>query len=463
MDLKVIKSCEGIHAVTGPLIFVKTIPGVSFGEIAEIVFPDDSVKMASVVDINEKFTILQLYGNTAGIDPKKTTVRFLQQTLHLGVSLEMLGRIFDGIGNPIDGIRMPDPEFMRDINGAPLNPVERAYPHDFIQTGISAIDIMNTLVRGQKLPIFSAAGLPHNYLAAQIAAQAKSKTGNPFAVVFAAMGIRHDDAEFFIDSFKETGALKNTVLFLNLADDPAIERLVTPRVALTAAEYLAYDKGMDVLVILTDMTSYAEALREVAAAKGEVPSRKGFPGYMYSDLSTIYERAGLVKGRPGSVTQVPILTMPGDDITHPIPDLTGYITEGQIVLDRNLFGQNILPPIALIPSLSRLMKDAIGANLTREDHPKLFMQLYAAYARAIEIRTIAAIVSEDEMSDLDRLYLKFGHEFENTFINQGFDESRSLEESLNLAWKILSILPKSELTAMTSKELLRYYVGNDEE
>ena len=463
MDLQIKKTYKGLKSINGPLMVVKAVPDVSFGELAEITLKDGSVKLAVVIEVNKDSIVLQLYGHTSGIEPDTTQIKFLQQTFQIGVSEKMLGRVFDGLGSPIDGIRMPDADEYRDINGEPLNPVEREYPHDFIQTGISAIDVMNTLVRGQKLPIFSSAGLPHNQLAAQLTAQAKSKSGNPFAVVFAAMGIRHDDATYFIDSFKETGALNTTALFLNYADDPAIERLVTPRVALTLAEYLAYDKGMDVLVILTDMTAYAEALREIAAARGEVPSRKGFPGYMYSDFSTIYERAGRVKGREGSVTQVPILTMPGDDITHPIPDLTGYITEGQIVLDRSLNGQNILPPINLMPSLSRLMKDAIGKDLTREDHPKLFMQLYASYAKALEVRAIAAIVSEEEMSDLDRLYLKFGREFENRFINQSFHVNRSIEESLNLAWEILSVLPKSELTNISTKELLMYYVGKQDE
>lgn len=463
MELQIKKSYKGLKSITGPLIFVNTVPDISFGELAEITLSDGSVKLAVVIEVNKDVTVLQLYGNTAGIEPESTQIKFLQQTFHLGVSTQMLGRIFDGLGRPMDGIRMPEAEEYRDINGEPLNPVQRSYPHDFIQTGISAIDVMNTLVRGQKLPIFSSAGLPHNQLAAQLTAQAKSKSGNPFVVVFAAMGIRHDDATYFINSFKETGALNNTALFLNYADDPAIDRLVTPRVALTLAEFLAYEKGMDVLVILTDMTAYAEALREIAAARGEVPSRKGFPGYMYSDFSTIYERAGRVKGREGSVTQVPILTMPGDDITHPIPDLTGYITEGQIVLDRNLHGQNIFPPINLMPSLSRLMKDAIGDQLTRADHPKLFMQLYASYAKSLEKRSIAAIVSEEEMSTIDRLYLKFGREFEKTFVNQGGTIDRSIEESLNLAWEILSIFPKSELTNIGTEELLRYYRGNSDE
>lgn len=463
MDIQIKKSYKGLKSINGPLIFIKSVPDVSFGELAEVILEDGSKKLAIVIEITPETIALQLYGHSAGIEPSTTQIKFLQQTFHLGVSAEMLGRVFNGIGEPIDGIRMPDAEEYRDINGEPLNPVERAYPHDFIQTGISAIDVMNTLVRGQKLPVFSGAGLPHNQFVVQLAAQAKSKSGNQFAVVFAAMGIRHDDAVFFIDSFKETGALNNTALFLNYADDPAIERLVTPRVALTLAEFLAYEKNMDVLVILTDMTAYAEALREIAAARGEVPSRKGFPGYMYSDFSTIYERAGRVKGRTGSVTQVPILTMPGDDITHPIPDLTGYITEGQIILDRSLNGQNILPPINLMPSLSRLMKDAIGEGLTREDHPKLFMQLYASYAKALEVRAIAAIVSEEEMSDMDRLYLKFGRSFENNFINQGFHVNRSIEESLDLAWEMLSIFPKSELTNIGTQELLRYYKGNIDE
>lgn len=463
MELQIKKSYLGIKSIIGPLIFVNAIPDVTFGEIAEVTLIDGSIKLAVVIEVAQDVTVLQVYGYTAGIEPSTTQIKFLRQGFMLGVSEQMLGRVFDGLGRPLDGIRMPDAEEYRDINGEPLNPIERAYPHDFIQTGISAIDVMNTLVRGQKLPIFSGAGLPHNQLAAQLAAQATSKSGNPFAVVFVAMGIRHDDATFFIDSFKETGALNNTALFLNYADDPAIERLVTPRAALTLAEFLAYEKGMDVLVILTDMTAYAEALREIAAARGEVPSRKGFPGYMYSDFSTIYERAGRVKGREGSVTQVPILTMPGDDITHPIPDLTGYITEGQIVLDRNLNGQKIMPPINLLPSLSRLMKDAIGEGLTREDHPKIFMQLYASYSRALGARAIAAIVSEEEMSDMDKLYLKFGREFEQTFVNQGFHVNRSIEESLNLAWELISIFPKSELTNISAKELLRYYKGSQED
>ncbi|MGL4676508.1 MAG: V-type ATP synthase subunit B [Brevinema sp.] len=463
MELKIKKSYKGLKSINGPLIFIKTVPDISFGELAEVILADGTVQLAVVIEINHEVTVLQLYGYSTGIEPATTQIKFLQQSFQLGVSTQMLGRVFNGLGQALDGIRIPDAEEYRDINGEPLNPVERSYPRDFIQTGISAIDVMNTLVRGQKLPIFSGAGLPHNQLVVQLAAQAKSKTGNPFAVVFAAMGIRHDDAVFFIDSFKETGALNNTALFLNYADDPAIERLVTPRMALTLAEFLAYDKSMDVLVILTDMTAYAEALREIAAARGEVPSRKGFPGYMYSDFSTIYERTGRVKGREGSVTQVPILTMPGDDITHPIPDLTGYITEGQIVLDRNLNGQNIMPPINLMPSLSRLMKDAIGEGLTREDHPQLFMQLYASYARALEVRSIAAIVSEEEMSKMDHCYLKFGRDFERLFINQGFTVNRSIEESLALAWEILSIFPKSELTNIGTRELLRYYQGNQDE
>ncbi len=463
MDLKIKKSYKGLKSINGPLIVIKAVPDVSFGELAEVILADGTTELAVVIEVNKDVTVLQLYGHSAGIEPETTQIKFLQQTFHVGVSKDMLGRVFNGVGQPIDGVRMPDAEEYRDINGEPLNPVERAYPHDFIQTGISAIDVMNTLVRGQKLPVFSGAGLPHNQLVVQLAAQAKSKTGNQFAVVFAAMGIRHDDAVFFIDSFKESGALSNTALFLNYADDPAIERLVTPRMALTLAEFLAFEKGMDVLVILTDMTSYAEALREIAAARGEVPSRKGFPGYMYSDFSTIYERAGRVKGREGSVTQVPILTMPGDDITHPIPDLTGYITEGQIVLDRNLNGQNIMPPINLMPSLSRLMKDAIGEGLTREDHPKLFMQLYASYAKALDVRAIAAIVSEEEMSDMDKLYLKFGRQFEQVFINQSFHVNRSIEESLDLAWEILSIFPKSELTNIGTKELIRYYRGEQDD
>ncbi|MGL4562883.1 MAG: V-type ATP synthase subunit B [Brevinema sp.] len=462
MDLKILKSYKGLQAVNGPLVFVKTIPGVSYGEITELTFEDGTTSLAAVIEITEEHTALQLYGNSAGINLKTTSIKFTQETLKLGVSQDMLGRIFNGLGQPIDGLHIPQKEFDRDINGLALNPIQREYPHDFIQTGISAIDTMNTVVRGQKLPIFSGAGLPHNLLAAQITAQATSKSGNQFAVVFAAMGMRHDDGTYFIESFRETGALNNAVLFMNYADDPAIERLITPRMALTLAEYLAFDKEMDVLVILSDMTAYAEALREISAARGELPSRKGFPGYMYSDLSTIYERAGRVRGKKGSVTQIPILTMPGDDITHPIPDLTGFITEGQIVLDRNLHSAGIYPPLALIPSLSRLMKDAIGDGLTRKDHPSLFMQLYASYAKALDVRAIAAIVSEEEMTDVDKLYLKFGREFEYNFINQGMTENRSIEESLTLAWKLISILPKRELINLNSQDLDRYYVGAED-
>ena len=464
MNLDITREYVGLTGINGPLIFVSYVPGIGYDELVEFKLPDGKIRHGKVLETSEEAIVIQMFENTSGIDPKKTIVRFSGKPLEIGLSESMLGRVFNGFGKPIDGLSEIIPEVSRNINGEPINPVVREYPREYIQTGISAIDVMNTLVRGQKLPIFSAAGLPHNQLAAQIAAQAKipGEEAGKFAVVFAAMGIKHDDAFFFINSFEETGAMKNVVMFLNLADDPSIERIITPRVALTTAEFLAFEKCKHVLVILTDMTSYCEALREVANARGEVPARKGFPGYMYSDLATIYERAGRIKGREGSITQVPILTMPNDDITHPVPDLTGYITEGQIVLSRELNGKGIYPPIDILPSLSRLMKDSIGKGYTRDDHPHLFMQTYASYARVKEVRAIASIVGEEELSKLDKSYLQFGNDFERKFINQGFNEDRSMEESLNLAWEIISILPKSELSGLKEEEIQKYYKGEKE-
>lgn len=455
----------GISGVSGPLIVVKGSYQVGFDEMVELRLQNNQVRHGKVLESSLDGVVIQLFEGTSNINPEKSIVKFEGKPFELGLSENMLGRVFNGMGKAIDGLADIIPESYRNVNGEPLNPIVREYPREYIETGVSAIDLMNTLVRGQKLPIFSAAGLPHNNLAAQIAAQAKlpGEESGKFAVVFAAMGIKHDDAEFFVSSFRETGALKNVVIFQNLADDPSIERIITPRVALTTAEYLAFDKGKHVLVILTDMTSYCESLREVANARGEIPARKGFPGYMYSDLASLYERAGRVENRPGSITQVPILTMPNDDITHPVPDLTGYITEGQIVLSRELNGKGIYPPIDILPSLSRLMKDSIGKGYTRNDHPHLFMQLYAIYSRVKEVRSIASIIGEEELGKVDKLILKFGGRFEREFIGQDFHDDRSMEQSLDLAWELLSILPKSELTAMRDDEIERHYVGSEME
>lgn len=463
MPMEIVKEHIGISEMSGPLAVVEGVGNIGYDELVEIKLDDGTTRHGKVLESRQDKVVVQLFEGTSGVNPSKARVQFKGRPFEIGLSEKMLGRVFNGLGAPIDGLPDIIPEITKNVNGEPLNPVVRAYPREYIETGISTIDLMNTLVRGQKLPIFSSAGLPHNEIAAQIAAQAKlpgEESGN-FAVVFCAMGIKHDDAFFFINNFEETGALKNVAIFLNLADDPSIERIITPRVALTLAEYLAYEKGKHVLVILTDMTSYCEALREIATARGEVPARKGFPGYMYSDLSTIYERAGRVKGRTGSITQLPILTMPNDDITHPVPDLTGYITEGQIVLSRELHNKSIYPPVDILPSLSRLMKDSIGKGFTRDDHPHLFMQLYASFARVKEVRNIASIVGEEELTKVDKLYLQFGNEFERNFIGQGFHEDRSMNESLDLAWKILSILPKKELNAIKEDEIAAHYVGTD--
>jgi len=452
------KEYVGLSQINGPLIFVEKPSDVGYNEVVEITMGNEK-RLGEVVQISDQMAMIQVFEGTNGLTIDKTKVKFLGKPLMIRVSDEMLGRVFNGIGQPIDN----GPEILtgdsRDINGAPINPVSRMYPRNFIQTGISAIDALMTLIRGQKLPIFSGNGLPHNRIAVQITKQAKLKgeeAGN-FAIVFAAMGIKHDEANFIRESLEQSGAIKNTIMFLNLADDPAIERIATPRVALTAAEYLAFDKNLHVLVLLTDMTNYCEALRELATARGEVPSRKGYPGYLYSDLASIYERAGMIKDRNGSITQIPILSMPNDDITHPIPDLTGYITEGQIVLNRDLNRKGIYPPIGVLQSLSRLMKDGIGKGYTRDDHPHLSSQLFASYSKVQEVKALASIIGEEELTDSDRSYLRFGEAFENEFLKQGEDEDRSIEETLDLGWKLLGYIPKIELTRVSEKEIADHY------
>lgn len=452
------KEYVGLSQINGPLVFVESPKDVGYNEVVEIL-TENQKRVGQVVQISDRIAMIQVFEGTSGLTVNKTRVKFLGKPLMVKVSDEMLGRIFNGIGEPIDN----GPDIIsgesRDINGSPINPVSRMYPRNFIQTGISAIDALMTLIRGQKLPIFSGNGLPHNRIAVQITKQAKLKgeeAGN-FAIVFAAMGIKHDEANFIRESLEESGAIKNTIMFLNLADDPAIERIATPRVALTAAEYLAFDKNLHVLVLLTDMTNYCEALRELATARGEVPSRKGYPGYLYSDLASIYERAGMIRDKSGSITQIPILSMPNDDITHPIPDLTGYITEGQIVLSRELNRKGIYPPIGVLQSLSRLMKDGIGKGYTRDDHPHVSSQLFASYSRVQEVKALASIIGEEELTEADRRYLKFGEAFENQFINQGEDEDRSIEETLDLGWKLLGYLPKIELTRVSEKEIADHY------
>jgi len=449
---------RSVQKISGPLIFVEGVSGVGFNELVEVRDAEGGLRRGRVLEINRGVAAVEVFEGTSGLSTTSTSVRFLGKPLMIPLSTEMLGRVFNGLGEPIDGGPEPFTEEYRDVNGLPMNPYSRDYPTQFIQTGISAIDGMDTLVRGQKLPIFSGSGLPHNLLATQIARQA-TIVGEEmsFAVVFVAMGIKHDEATFFKRSFEESGALKNSAIFLNLADDPPVERLVTPRSALTLAEYLAFEQDMNVLVILTDMTNYAEALREISAAREEVPSRKGYPGYMYSDFASIYERAGRIKGRKGSITQMPVLTMPNDDITHPIPDLTGYITEGQIVLDRDLHRRGIYPPINILPSLSRLMKDGIGKGKTREDHGPVASQLYSAYARAQELRSLSAIIGEEGLTEKDKAYLRFGDSFEQRFLSQGIDENRSLETTLALAWEQLSLLPETELTRIPDRFIKMYY------
>ncbi len=449
-----------IRDVIGPLVYVERIIDVKYGELVDLQFPDGRISRGQVLDISEDLAVVQSFESTQGIDTGRTKVRFIGHGLEIGVSEEMLGRVFDGLGRPKDGGPRILPKERRDVNGLPINPVARAYPDDFIETGISAIDGMNPLVRGQKLPIFSGAGLPHAKLAAQIARQGKVLGAEEeFAVVFAAFGITFEEADFFINEFRSTAAIKRSVLFIILADDPPVERLATPRVALTAAEYLAFTLGMHVLVIMTDMTYYCEALREVSSARREVPGRRGYPGYLYTDLASIYERAGRIKGRPGSITQLPVLTMPDDDKTHPIPDLTGYITEGQIILSRDLHRRDIYPPIDVMPSLSRLKEKGIGAGKTREDHSGLSNQLFSAYARGKEARELAVILGEQALSEIDRNYLRFAGDFEERFVKQGENERRTIEETLSLGWSLLAELPREELKRV-KPEYIDTYLGS---
>lgn len=452
------KEYRTIQEVSGPLMLVREVEGVKYNELGEIELANGETRRCRVLEIDGTNALVQLFENSAGINLANSKVRFSGRQMELGVSPDMLGRVFDGLGRPIDGGPEIIPEKRMDVNGLPMNPAARSYPQEFIQTGISAIDGLNTLVRGQKLPIFSASGLPHANLAAQIARQAKVLGDNEqFAVVFAAMGITFEESNYFVESFRSTGTLDRTVMFSNLANDPAIERIATPKMALTAAEYLAFDRGMHVLVILTDITNYADALREVSAARKEVPGRRGYPGYMYTDLASIYERAGRQKGKPGSITMIPILTMPEDDKTHPIPDLTGYITEGQIILSRELYRKSINPPIDVLPSLSRLKDKGIGEGKTRADHSNTMNQLFSAYARGKDAKELMVVLGEDALTDMDKLYAKFADEFEKEYVSQGFGTDRSIEDTLNIGWKLLSILPRSELKRVSDEFLDKYY------
>ena len=452
------KEYRTIQEVAGPLMLVQGVEGVTYDEMGEIELANGEIRRCKVLEINGSDALVQLYESATGINLSNSKVRFLGRALELGVSADMLGRVFDGMGHPIDNGPEILPEKRLDINGAPINPAAREYPAEFIQTGVSAIDGLNTLVRGQKLPIFSASGLPHAQLGAQIARQAKVRgSDESFAVVFAAMGITFEESNFFINSFKETGAIDRTVLFINLANDPAVERIATPRMALTAAEYLAFEQDMHVLVILTDITNYADALREVSAARKEVPGRRGYPGYLYTDLATLYERAGRQKGRKGSITMIPILTMPEGDKTHPIPDLTGYITEGQVILSRELYSKGITPPIDVLPSLSRLKDKGIGEGKTRADHSNTMNQLFAAYSRGKEAKELMVILGEAALSDIDLIYAKFADAFEKEYVSQGYTTNRDIEETLEIGWKLLSILPRSELKRIDDKYLDLYY------
>ncbi|NJC98513.1 MAG: V-type ATP synthase subunit B [Anaerolineales bacterium] len=459
----------GVRRIEGPIIVVEGAANVSYDEVVEIQDPRGELRRGRVLEVGEGFAVVQVFSGSTGLSIDGTRVRFLGGTLHIPVAEEMLGRIFDGLGSPIDGGPEPLTDRYMDVNGLPINPTARIYPRDYIQTGISTIDGVNTLLRGQKLPLFSGAGMPHDQLAAQIVRQATlgkvagapQTEGEEFAIVFAAMGVKNDVADYFRRSFTESGALTRVAMFLNLADDPPVERIVTPRAALTLAEYLAYEREMHVLVVLTDMTNYGEALRQISNVRGEVPSRKGYPGYLYSDLASMYERTGRIRTSKGSITQIPILTMPNDDITHPMPDLTGYITEGQIVLGRELNFAGIYPPVAVLPSLSRLMKDGIGKNRTRDDHPRWGAQLYAAYAKTQDVRALASVIGEEELTEVDQKYLQFGRAFEREFVNQSFTENRTIERTLEIGWKLLSMLPKQELTRVTLDEIAQYYKGED--
>ena len=452
------KEYRTIEEVAGPLMLVRGVEDVTYNELGEIELVSGEKRRCKVLEIDGGNALVQLFESSTGINLSNSKVRFLGRSMELGVSEDMLSRVFDGLGRPIDNGPEILPDKRMDINGLPMNPAARNFPQEFIQTGVSAIDGLNTLVRGQKLPIFSASGLPHANLAAQIARQAKVRgTTEPFAVVFAAMGITFEESNFFIESFKETGAIDRTVMFVNLANDPAVERIATPRMALTAAEYLAFEKGMHVLVIMTDITNYADALREVSAARKEVPGRRGYPGYMYTDLASLYERAGRLKGKNGSITMIPILTMPNDDITHPVPDLTGYITEGQIILSRDLYRKGITPPIDVLPSLSRLKDKGIGQGKTRADHANTMNQLFACYARGKEAKELMIILGEAALTDIDKLYAKFADAFEQEYVSQGYLTNRDIEETLDLGWKLLSILPRAELKRIKDEFLDEYY------
>jgi V/A-type H+-transporting ATPase subunit B len=460
----VLKEYKTAREIVGPLMLVENVEGVKFDELVEIETPQGETRRGKVLEVNGDKALVQLFEGSTGLNVNDCKIRFLGKSIELGVSIDMLGRVFDGFGNPNDNGPRIIPEKKLDINGNPINPTARDYPSEFIQTGISAIDGLNTLVRGQKLPIFSGSGLPHAQLATQIARQAKVLgTESKFAVVFAAMGITFEEANYFVSDFRRTGAIDRSVLFINLANDPAIERIATPRMALTCAEYLAYEKNMHVLVILTDMTNYCEALREVSAARKEVPGRRGYPGYLYTDLSTIYERAGRLRGKEGSITQIPILTMPEDDKTHPIPDLTGYITEGQIILSRELYRRGVLPCIDVLPSLSRLKDKGIGEGKTREDHSDNMNQLFASYARGKQAKELAIILGEAALSDVDKLYAKFADEFEKRYVSQGEYEDRSIEDTLQIGWELLTILPKTELKRVRDEYIEKYLPEKGEE
>lgn len=451
----------GVKEVNGSLIILEGVKGASYEEMVDIKLEDGRTKVGRVIELRDDVAVVQVFEGTTGISNVNTRTSLRGETLKLNLSKEILGRTMDGIGRPIDNLGAIRPDKKMDVNGEPINPIARKYPRNYIQTGISAIDGLTTLIRGQKLPIFSGNGLPHDILAVQIARQAQlsaeSNDADNFAIVFAAMGVKNDVAAYFRRSFEESGVLEKVTMFLNLANDPVIERIVTPRCALTAAEYLAFEHNMHVLVIMTDMTAYCEALREVSSSKGEIPSRKGFPGYMYSDLASLYERAGMLNDREGSITQIPVLTMPNDDITHPIPDLTGYITEGQVVLDRGLHQKGVYPPIIVLPSLSRLMKDGIGEGFTRKDHPQIANQLFASYAHVQEVKALASVIGEDELTDIDKTYMEFGYAFENTFVAQKNDENRFMEVSLDLGWELLGILPRTELDRLDDEIINKYY------
>ncbi len=448
---------KGLSSVNGPIMIVEGVENVAYEEICEINLPDGQTKLGKVIEVAADKAVVQVFEGTIGLSLSNVRTRFTGKPMEFGLSKEILGRVFNGAGNPIDGLGNIYADQYIDVNGLPINPVSRKYPRNYIHTGISSIDALMTLIRGQKLPVFSGSGMSHNKLAAQIVRQAQIGSGDDFAIVFASMGVKHDVADFFLQEFTNAGVLQKVVMFQNLSNDPIAERIMIPRLALTAAEYLAFEHNMHILVILTDMTSYAEALRELSSSKGEIPGRKGYPGYLYSDLASLYERAGMVHGKTGSITQIPILTMPNDDITHPIPDLTGYITEGQIVLDRNLEQQGIYPSVSVLSSLSRLMKDGIGEGYTRKDHAAVSNQLFACYSKVQQARSLASVIGEEELSDIDKKYLDFGRHFEQEFLTQGYNESRTIDQTLDLGWKLLRLLPENELDRIDKELLDEYY------